>query len=191
MPMIRNAVEAMFPGRVRFDDPDLAVAKGAALAAAIDSDMLLFPPVTSPTPPDIIIDYWPQAPVLEKSIGIKVLSNGEMMVKNLLYKGTELPQEATFMLNTAIDNQESIKIELYANSSTDEEICMDVLNGDENTSASISSICEVSIALCPKTPALTPIELRLRYDGELAVSAVNLLTSDTFETVILLPVEEK
>ena len=181
----------MFPNRVRFDDPDLAVAKGAALAAAIDSGVPLFPPVTPPTPPDIIIDYWPQVPVLEKSIGIKVFSNGEMRVKNLLYKGTELPQEATFMLNTAIDNQESIKIELYANSSTDEEICMDVLSGDENTLASISSICEVSIALCPETPALTPIELRLRYDGELAVSAVNLLTGDTFETVILLPDEEK
>ena len=36
MPMIRTAVEAMFPGKVRVEDPDLAVAKGAALAAAIE-----------------------------------------------------------------------------------------------------------------------------------------------------------
>lgn len=36
MPMIRSAVEALFPGKVRVEDPDLAVAKGAALAAAIE-----------------------------------------------------------------------------------------------------------------------------------------------------------
>ena len=36
MPMIKTAVEAIFPGKVRFEDPDLAVAKGAAIAAAIE-----------------------------------------------------------------------------------------------------------------------------------------------------------
>ena len=36
MPMVKSAVEALFPGRVRVEDPDLAVAKGAALAAAIE-----------------------------------------------------------------------------------------------------------------------------------------------------------
>ena len=36
MPMIKSAVEALFPGKVRVEDPDLAVAKGAALAAAIE-----------------------------------------------------------------------------------------------------------------------------------------------------------
>ena len=36
MPMIKAAVESLFPGKVRVEDPDLAVAKGAALAAAIE-----------------------------------------------------------------------------------------------------------------------------------------------------------
>ena len=36
MPMIKAAVETIFPGKTRFEDPDLAVAKGAALAAAIE-----------------------------------------------------------------------------------------------------------------------------------------------------------
>ena len=36
MPMIKTAIETIFPGKVRFEDPDLAVAKGAALAAAIE-----------------------------------------------------------------------------------------------------------------------------------------------------------
>lgn len=36
MPMIREAVETMFPTKVRLEDPDLAVAKGAALKAAIE-----------------------------------------------------------------------------------------------------------------------------------------------------------
>lgn len=36
MPMIQEAVKAMFPGKVRIEDPNLAVAKGAALKAAIE-----------------------------------------------------------------------------------------------------------------------------------------------------------
>ncbi|MDR1640970.1 MAG: Hsp70 family protein [Clostridiales bacterium] len=36
MPMIRSAVEAIFPGRIRVEQPDLAVAKGAALSAAVE-----------------------------------------------------------------------------------------------------------------------------------------------------------
>ena len=36
MPMIKEAVESMFPGKIRVEDPDLAVAKGAALKAAIE-----------------------------------------------------------------------------------------------------------------------------------------------------------
>lgn len=36
MPMIREAVEIMFPDKVRLEEPDLAVAKGAALKAAIE-----------------------------------------------------------------------------------------------------------------------------------------------------------
>ena len=36
MPMIREAVETVFAGKVRMEDPDLAVAKGAALKAALE-----------------------------------------------------------------------------------------------------------------------------------------------------------
>jgi len=36
MPMITNAVEQVFPGKWKLEEPDLAVAKGAALAAAIE-----------------------------------------------------------------------------------------------------------------------------------------------------------
>ena len=35
MPMIRNAVEARFPGKVQIEDPDRAVAKGAAICASM------------------------------------------------------------------------------------------------------------------------------------------------------------
>lgn len=36
MPMIKNAVEELFPGKVRVEQPNLAVAKGAALSAALE-----------------------------------------------------------------------------------------------------------------------------------------------------------
>lgn len=74
--------------------------------------------------------------------------------------------------------------------SNDDEISMNFLDV-EGTLASISSLCEVTIALCPETPALTPIELHLYYDGTLSVFAVNLHTGKTFETVILCPTNEE
>ena len=36
MPMVKNAIDKFFPGKTRVEDPDLAVAKGASLAAAIE-----------------------------------------------------------------------------------------------------------------------------------------------------------
>lgn len=36
MPMIKSAVEELFPGKVRLEEPNLAVAKGAALSAAME-----------------------------------------------------------------------------------------------------------------------------------------------------------
>ncbi len=36
MPMVKSAVEEIFPGKVRVEQPNLAVAKGAALAAAVE-----------------------------------------------------------------------------------------------------------------------------------------------------------
>ncbi|GHU52966.1 molecular chaperone DnaK [Clostridia bacterium] len=36
MPMIKSVVEKLFPGKVRVEQPNLAVAKGAALAAAVE-----------------------------------------------------------------------------------------------------------------------------------------------------------
>lgn len=36
MPMIKNAVEGIFPGKVRVEQPNLAVAKGAALSAGLE-----------------------------------------------------------------------------------------------------------------------------------------------------------
>ena len=41
MTMIEEAVKAMFPGKVKYEDPDKAVAKGAALAAAIKFNEIL------------------------------------------------------------------------------------------------------------------------------------------------------
>jgi len=36
MPMVKDAIESIFPNKWKLEDPDLAVAKGAALAAAIE-----------------------------------------------------------------------------------------------------------------------------------------------------------
>ena len=56
MPMIRNAVEARFPGKVQIEDPDRAVAKGAAIYASMlveEAEEFVVPsPVVDPAPVD-------------------------------------------------------------------------------------------------------------------------------------------
>ena len=56
MPMIRNAVAARFPGKVQIEDPDRAVAKGAAIYASMlveEAEEFVVPsPVVDPAPVD-------------------------------------------------------------------------------------------------------------------------------------------
>lgn len=151
MPMIKDAVEAVFPNKVRVEDPDLAVAKGAALAAAIqwnerirqiiDNDGET---VADPVNPDekidtnlptsaaeakgaeiAVIDIMDGGTVSDKltrSLGPAVFIDEEhYMIDNLLFVGDEIPAEAEAVYGTRIDNQAEIKIKVFENVVTDRE----------------------------------------------------------------------
>lgn len=149
MPMVRAAVEAMFPGKVRVEDPDLAVAKGAALAAAIEWNERLqtiasggkvkpdYPtndeeepisnlPTTAEEAAALMINVPQQVSTvsdkLTRSLGPAVYVDEEhYMIDNLLFVGDEIPAEAEAVYGTRIDNQAEIKVKVFENVATDRE----------------------------------------------------------------------
>ena len=149
MPMVRAAVEAMFPGKVRVEDPDLAVAKGAALAAAIEWNERLqtiasggevkpdYPtndeeepisnlPTTAEEAAALMINVPQQVSTvsdkLARSLGPAVYVDEEhYMIDNLLFVGDEIPAEAEAVYGTRTDNQAEIKVKVFENVATDRE----------------------------------------------------------------------
>lgn len=149
MPMVRAAVEAMFPGKVRVEDPDLAVAKGAALAAAIEWNERLqtiasggevkpdYPtndeeepisnlPTTAEEAAALMINVPQQVSTvsdkLTRSLGPAVYVDEEhYMIDNLLFVGDEIPAEAEAVYGTRTDNQAEIKVKVFENVATNRE----------------------------------------------------------------------
>ena len=150
MPMVKSAVEALFPGRVRVEDPDLAVAKGAALAAAIEwneriqeiasgqktaeeSEIASDEADAGGTIPkedigSLMINI-PQhvatgtvSDKLTRSLGPAVfVDEDHYMIDNLLFVGDEIPAESTAVYGTRMDNQEYIRLNIFENVVTDRE----------------------------------------------------------------------
>ena len=162
MPMIKNAVEAMFPGKVRVEDPDLAVAKGAALAAAIEwnervqtiasggevkseystgdtEEPVSNLPNTAEEAAGLMINLPGQvgsgsfSDKLTRSLGPAVyVDEDHYMIDNLLFVGDDIPAEAEAVYGTRVDNQAEIKVKVFENVATDRENKYVLPSIDEN-----------------------------------------------------------
>ena len=144
MPMIKAAVEGIFPGKVRVEDPDLAVAKGAALSAATEWNQRIInrleaqnnpsdegtegldgtlPPLTEEDAANLMIDVPQQISAakdkLTRSLGPGILWDGEYMVDNLLFIGDELSSEAKGEYGTLEDNQSAVMVNVFENVARD------------------------------------------------------------------------
>ena len=145
MPMIKAAVESLFPGKVRVEDPDLAVAKGAALAAAIEWNERLQTivsggevpaeapdsygaetnlPTTAEEAAALMIDVPQQVSTvsdkLTRSLGPAVfVDEDHYMIDNLLFVGDEIPAEAEAIYGTRMDNQPAINLKIFENVAED------------------------------------------------------------------------
>lgn len=148
MPMIKNAVEAVFPGKVRVEQPNLAVAKGAALSAAIEWNetikKLIEEPSPSPIPDEVVeeireeiqeeikqgnaADLMINVPQqvstvsdkLTRSLGPAVfVTEDSYMIDNLLFIGDEIPAQAESVYGTRVDNAPEIVVNVYENVSED------------------------------------------------------------------------
>jgi len=144
MPMVKAAVEKLFPGKVRVEQPDLAVAKGAALAAAVEfNERLLDQLKAEPEAGGDAADAGPRMSkdeVMGLMINVPQVFSGESIVSdklsrssgpaifnqdrkyvvdNLLFVGDECPSEASQTYYTMVDNQSAVELYVFENVSED------------------------------------------------------------------------
>ncbi len=139
MPQVRKAIEENFPElEINFNEPNTAVAKGASIYAfmkyiqgvefgesgeqpeGVPGDTATLPAEKIETYENIatlpgIMGRLPSkiTTVANKSLGIRMLLNGELKINNLIMKDTELPVSVSETYGTNEDNARLIPIDLF------------------------------------------------------------------------------
>lgn len=196
MPMIRNAVEARFPGKVQIEDPDRAVAKGAAIFASMLVEEAEAP---SPKPVDpepqpshgsglskrfVVVDQTP------RSLGPGVLNEvGDYIIDNIIKMGEIMPATAVKTYYTAADNMEKIVLRAFENMSQDEILtpCVNNMGEPQQTDPAhnVKLLGELEMLLPPNTKKGSPIEVTFQIDAVgVYVKAINLSTGEIVETTL-------
>ena len=183
MPMIPNAVEAVFPGKVRVEQPNLAVAKGAVVYSTSSCEEFFLEPA-----PEDITDGGPWIPLTRKSIGVGIFDSDGYRIKNILFMNDALPAVAQRKYYTASDDLEKICLTLYSNVSRDEFIASRYDKfGNPQTADSdldINRIGVFEMLLPPGTPKGTEIEVLFKNTGDmLEVKATIVKTGEETTTV--------
>ncbi len=205
MPMIQEAVKALFPGKVRVEDPDFAVAKGAAIAAYMS-----FNPIISDKDKNAInnnddtskgVSLIPEIKVNDKlsrsfgpAIWTRDSSNAEVFrINNLLFIGDPSPSEAEAIYGTMVDNQKVVVLPVYEDTGKDKKLHEFITpseNEDGKPQASdpalnVKKIGEVTLDLPAHTPAGSPIKVRFECSTEgLTVYAENMNTGENVKATI-------
>lgn len=137
MPQVRRAIEENFPQlEINFNEPNTAVAKGASIYAFLkyiqgvefgesggdgkSADTMTLPAEKIETYENIatlpsIMGKLPSkiVTVANKSLGIRMLLNGELKINNLIMKDTELPVSVSETYGTNEDKAVNIPIDLF------------------------------------------------------------------------------
>ncbi len=201
MPMIRNAVEARFPGKVQLEDPDRAVAKGAAICAGIIVDEILEARSenngvdtgdvkarsTTGSGLSMGFEYEDQTP---RSFGPGVLDrNGDYIIDNIIKLGNIMPAKAVKNYYTTFDNMEMIVLRAFENMFLDDSLTPCVTNEGEpqqtDPSNKVKLLGELEMILPKNTPKGTPIEVTFIVDAAgVYVKALNKNNGESVETTI-------
>ena len=210
MPMIRNAVEARFPGKVQIEDPDRAVGKGAAIYASMlveEAEEFVVPsPVVDPAPVDdnstettepqpshvgsgLSKRFAVEDPT-PRSFGPGVLNEvGDYIIDNIIKMGEIIPATAVKTYYTAADNMEKIVLRAFENMSQDEILtpCVNNMGEPQQTEPAhnVKLLGELEMLLPPNTKKGSPIEVTFQIDVVgVYVKAVNLSTGEIVETTL-------
>lgn len=212
MPMIRNAVEARFPGKVQIHEPDRAVAMGAAIYANmlvdVKKDVKSEPPEennntgkdtnnegaydgTYTTEAGVLAEPGIKiAPKTPRSFGPGVLNSmGEYIVDNIIKVGVDMPALATKVYSTPTDNMEMIILRAFENMSKEDSVlpCVD-RNGEKQPTEPadrVKLLGDLKMYLPAGTPAGSPIEVTFEVEAiGVYVKATNLTTGEVVETTI-------
>ena len=201
MPMIINAVEEKFPGKVQQHDPDQAVAKGAAIYASMlveEVDSLnaqdketsggaTFPHAEQLTSKFTVEDQTP------RSFGPGVVDmNGakhKYVLENFIKIGEKMPAVFSKTYYPLEDNQELVRLRAFENMSTDDTLipCVDEDGNPQATDPAhnVKLLGELIVNLPPNTSRDTPIKVTFKVDASgVHVEAVNTKTDETFETFL-------
>lgn len=214
MPMIRNAVEGRFPGKVQIHEPDRAVAMGAAIYANMLVEEIEDEPVSPVGPVDPNKPANPEAPSSDstkkhsagsgigmgpgitiedqtpRSFGPGVLSEvGEYIIDNIIKMGEVMPATCVKTYYTAADNMEKIVLRAFENMCMDDALTPCVNNYGEEQSTdpayNVKLLGELDMMLPPNTKKGSPIEVTFQVDAiGVYVKAVNLSTGELVETTL-------
>lgn len=190
MPMVQEAVRTLFPGkdggspRVRIEDPDFAVAKGAAIAAGMKysesfGGIEVKDRLSRSFGPAVLVPD-PNEPCGKK-----------LMIDNLLFIGDLSPAEAEETYGVAEDNLPELKVPVFENTSKDERYVTPPYNKEgrpqsTDPSLNVKEIGTVVMSLPAGTPKDSPILIRFKCGSDgLTVYATNVTTGETVETNIV------
>ena len=197
MPMIRNAVEQRFPGIVQFEDPNHAVAKGAAVYSTILVEAVRAEAVSSGDPaaedsagamsvlnPIEVVDRTP------RSFGPGVLDeNNEYIIDNLIKINEEMPVEETRSYYAPKDNMASVDLRAFENMSCSDRVtpCMDMEGNEQycDPADKVKCIGTLHIDLPAGTKKGTEFKVTFRVENrEIYIEAINVSTGEPFSTKI-------
>ena len=207
MPMIKEAVEARFPGKVQQHDPDQAVAKGAAIYAsmlglAVENDVT---DETSSEPSGEIGEIPTDDKRAElaakftvedqtpRSFGPGVVdtkgTKPTYILENFIKIGEKMPAIATKTYYPIEDNQERVRLRAFENMSMDDVLipCVDEEGEPQATDPAhnVKLLGELIVNLPPNTPKTTKIQVTFKVDASgVHVEAINTATGDKFETFL-------
>lgn len=206
MPMIKNAVEAKFPGKVQQHDPDQAVAKGAAIYASMlvveeGSSSGGETSEQSAEKTDAEISNRPEQLTAKfsvedqtpRSFGPGVMdmkaTKPKYVLENFIKIGEKMPAIFTKTYYPMEDNQERVRLRAFENMSTDDTLipCVDEDGNPQATDPAhnVKLLGELVVNLPPNTSRDTPIKVTFKVDASgVHVEAINTKTGEVFETFL-------
>ncbi len=176
MPQVKKILEQEFPGKkFKLYDPDLAVAKGAALYATskiiLESENGSEQSKVRENYGDVI-DHIPKVnvtTVLAKTYGVEALNaDDEYRVYNILFRNHAIPTEAKDRFSVHDDDQPGIRVAVYENEAYEPEDGKD----DPLLPTDCNLIGEFHIALPPNVKAGEPVLVTMTITDDKNLSCV-------------------